>query len=299
VSASGPPKLFDRALLDSRLDRAIRARAENPGADFLLTRAVQDMSDRLASIRREFAVALDFATPAADAAAPLAARAGLVFRLARTRASLGAGDFLGLVGDPEHAPFGENRFDLVVSLLALQHIDDLPGALIQIRDMLRPDGLLLAALIGGDTLAELRQSLVIAESEVSGGASPRVAPFADARALGGLLQRAGFALPVVDSDRLVARYSDLVALARDLRAVGATNALIARSRSPLRRDLFARAGEIYAERFADPDGRLRATFETLWLSGWKPHSSQPKPLRPGSAKARLADALNSARRDAE
>ena len=186
---------------------------------------------------------------------------------------------------------GDARLDLVVSLLALQTVNDLPGALIQIRRALKPDGLLMAALIGGETLTELRQSLTIAESEILGGASPRVAPFVDVRALGGLVQRAGLALPVVDLDRVVVRYSDLFALISDLRAMGAANALDARSRAPLRRDILVRAAETYAARFADPDGRLRATFDIVWLSGWAPDESQQKPLKPGSAKARLADAL--------
>ena len=192
---------------------------------------------------------------------------------------------------PERLPLATESADLVVSLLALHHVNDLPGAMIQIRRALRPDGLFVAALAGGDTLTELRQSLTIAESEITGGVSPRVAPFADARALGGLLQRAGFALPVVDVDTLIVRYGDLLALMRDLRAFGAANALVERSRKPLRRAVLARAAEIYAEHFADADGRLRATFETIWLTGWAPHESQPKPLRPGSATARLADAL--------
>ena len=187
----------------------------------------------------------------------------------------------------------DESVDLVVSLLALHHVNDLPGAMIQIRRALRPDGLFVAALAGGDTLTELRQSLTIAESEVTGGAAPRVAPFADVRALGGLMQRAGFALPVVDLDPVVARYADLGALMCDLRAFGAANALQLRSRRPLRRAALDRAGEVYAERFADADGRLRATFATIWLTGWAPHESQPKPLKPGSAAMRLADALKS------
>ena len=150
---------------------------------------------------------------------------------------------------------------------------------------------MVAALIGGETLTELRQSLTIAESEIVGGASPRVAPFVDIRTLGSLAQRAGLALPVVDLDRAIVRYPDMLALMRDLRAAGATNALIARSRRPLRRDVLGRAAQVYAERFADADGRLRATFDTLWLSAWAPHDSQPKPLKPGSAAMRLADAL--------
>ncbi len=279
------PRLFDHALVALRLDRAIAA---GP-ADFLLARAVGDLEDRLALVKRDFADALDLGTPGPQAAAVL--RAANVTRLAPTRASLGAGRFIGLVGDPERPPFGDAAFDLVVSLLALHQIDDLPGALIQIRRALRPDGLLLAALPGGDTLTELRECLLLAESEISGGASPRVIPFADARALGGLLQRAGFALPVVDSDRFTVRYCDMFALMRDLRAFGATNALNDRSRRFARRELFARAAARYAQRFADADGRVRATFEIVWLTGWVPHPSQPRPLAPGSAQMRLEDAV--------
>ena len=164
------------------------------------------------------------------------------------------------------------------------------------RRALKGDGLLIAALIGGETLTELRQSLTIAESEILGGASPRVAPFVDVRALGGLAQRAGLALPVVDLDRAIVRYPNMFALLADLRAMGATNALHARSLKPLRRGALERAADVYADRFADPDGRLRATFDIVWLSGWAPHESQPKPLEPGSAQKRLADALKPALR---
>jgi len=179
----------------------------------------------------------------------------------------------------------------VVSALALQFVNDLPGALIQIRRALKPDGLLLAALIGGDSLSELREAFAQAESDVEGGLSPRVAPFVDLRELGTLMQRAGFALPVVDSDRLTVRYRTVFALMDDLRRMGATNVLGARRRSPLRRATLRRMAQVYAERFADTDGRLRATFEIVWLSGWAPHASQQKPLAPGSATHRLADAL--------
>ena len=181
--------------------------------------------------------------------------------------------------------------------MALHHVNDLPGALIQIRRALRPDGLFLAALAGGDTLIELRQSLTIAESEISAAprrASPRSPTCARSAAC---MQRAGFALPVVDVDTVVARYRDLFALMRDLRAFGATNALTLRSRKPLRREVLVRAAAVYAERFADSDGRLRATFETIWLTGWAPHESQPKPLKPGSATMRLADALRTRKDD--
>jgi SAM-dependent methyltransferase len=293
VSVSAPPEIFDRALLAVRLDRAWRRAADRPGADFLLRRAADELADRLLLVKRAFAFAVDVGAPGPHAAAALAGRpgGGATLRLAPTAASAGSGDFAVLVGDAERLPLAEASVDLVVSLMALHHVNDLPGALIQIRRALRPDGLLIAALAGGDTLTELRQSLTIAESEVAGGVSPRVAPFADARALGGLLQRAGFALPVVDVDTVVARYADMLALMHDLRAFGAANALVERSRKPLQRAVLARTAEIYAERFADAGGRLRATFETVWLTGWAPHESQPKPLRPGSATARLADAL--------
>jgi SAM-dependent methyltransferase len=198
---------------------------------------------------------------------------------------------LRIVADIEALPFGAASLDLVVSAFALQTVDDLPGTLIQIRRALKPDGLLLAALLGGDTLTELRESFAVAESELTGGVSPRVAPFADLRDMGALLQRAGFALPVTDADRVVVRYSSPLALMADLRRMGATNPLVDRRRVPLRRNVLARLIEVYAERFSDPDGKVRASFDIVWLSGWAPHESQQQPLRPGSAKARLADAL--------
>lgn len=290
-STAPPPELFDRALVLRRLDRAwVRAVT---GADFLLARAADELVDRLALVKRRFPLAADLGTPGAHAAIALAAspQTDWVLRLAPTFASLGAGDFTGAVGDLERLPLAEGRLDLAVSLLAMQTVNDLPGALAQIRRALAPDGLLMAAIVGGDTLTELRQSLTTAESDILGGAAPRVAPFVEVRAFGGLAQRAGLALPVVDVDRATVRYSDMFALMRDLRAVGATNALVGRSRIPLRRDVLFRAAAIYADRFSDPDGRLRATFDTLWLSAWAPHESQQKPLKPGSATHRLADAL--------
>jgi SAM-dependent methyltransferase len=196
-----------------------------------------------------------------------------------------------LEGDEEVLPLAEGSLDLAVSALALQFANDLPGLLFQIRRALRPDGLFLAALLGGDTLTELRDAFAAAESEVEGGVSPRVAPFADLRDAGALLQRAGFALPVADVDRVTVRYDTVFDLMLDLRRMGATNALIERRRTPLRRATLFRMAEVYAERFADADKRLRATFEIVWVSGWAPHESQQKPLRPGSAKTRLADAL--------
>ena len=193
--------------------------------------------------------------------------------------------------DEEALPFGEGTLDLVVSGLALQWVNDLPGTLVQIRRALKPDGLFLAAMLGGESLRELRQSFLDAEAEITGGASPRVAPMIELRDMGALLQRAGFALPVSDNDPLTVRYSDPLRLASDLRDMGWANALHARARTPLRRDVLARAMALYRERASDGDGKVRARFDIVYASGWAPHESQQKPLRPGSAKMRLADAL--------
>ena len=201
-----------------------------------------------------------------------------------------------VVGDAELLPFAPESLDLAVSVLALHAANDLPGALAQMRRALKPDGLFLAAFLGGDTLIELREAFATAEAEVTGGASPRVAPFTDVRTAGALMQRAGFALPVVDQDRHTVRYASALHLMRDLRAMGVTNVLIERDRRPLRRAVLMRTVEIYGERFADPDGRVRATFDIISLSGWAPHESQQQPLRPGSARLRLADALGTVER---
>jgi SAM-dependent methyltransferase len=266
--------IFDRKLL--RLRQA-RARTQGP-ATFLLDRAAEDFSERLSAVLRKFEIAADIGT-ATDA----------LRRALQTSAK--AGQVLDVATDDEALPFAEGKLDLAVSALSLQHVNDLPGTLIQIRRALRPDGLFMAALLCGDTLTELRQAFAQAESEVEGGISPRVAPFADLRELGALLQRAGFALPVVDSDKLVVRYESAFGLMRDLRAMGATNVLLERRKVPLRRTTLMRMAEIYAERFSDADGRIRATFEIGWMTGWAPHESQQKPLKPGSATQRLADAL--------
>jgi SAM-dependent methyltransferase len=297
MSDPAPPQIFDRGLINRRLDRAWAHAGGQPQADFLLVRAAEDLRDRLSLVKRRFALAADFGSPAPHGAAALTAagQVDCIIRVAPTEGSVGTGDFLSAVGDLERLPVADGRLDVAVSLLALQTVNDLPGALVQMRRALKDDGLLLAALIGGETLTELRQSLTIAESEILGGASPRVAPFVDVRALGGLAQRAGLALPVVDLDRVVVRYPGVFALFADLRAMGATNALHARSRKPLRRGVLLRAATVYAERFADPDGRLRATFDLVWLAAWAPHESQPKPLEPGSATMSLADALKGKR----
>lgn len=277
------PLVFDRPLVRRRLERALRSGY----ADFLLSRAVEDLDERLIPILRPFTLALDVGTPT-NAAAGLLRRTGRSEEVLRVAPVPEPG---AIAGDEESLPVSGGRFDLAVSLLSLHSVNDLPGALVQIRQALKPDGLFIGALLGGATLTELRQAFTQAEAELEGGVSPRVAPFADVRDLGGLLQRAGFALPVADSDILRVRYGDPFALMRDLRQMGLTNALVHRRKTPLRRTTLMRAAAIYAERFADPDGRLPATFEIVWLSGWAPHESQQKPLRPGSAKMRLADAL--------
>jgi SAM-dependent methyltransferase len=273
--ASNPnaaPKLFDRALLHTRQDRARRL---GP-ATFLLERVAEDMEERLHAVLREFAAVADIWTP------------GELLRRDRFKSIRR----IGLDGsEQETLPLQPESLDLAVSALALQFVNDLPGVLTQIRRALKPDGLLLAAMIGGDTLTELRQSFAAAEAELEGGASPRVAPFADLRDVGALLQRAGFALPVTDVDRIVVRYDNALALMQDLRRMGATNILVERRRTPTRRATLLRMAQVYGERFADADGRIRATFDVIWLSGWAPHESQQKPLQPGSAKASLAEAV--------
>jgi SAM-dependent methyltransferase len=285
---SSGPKIFDRRLL---YGRQRRARALGP-ATFLLEHTATELGERLSAVLRRFHVAADVGTPT-DAVRRALAASGKVETIIAAATDAAALDksFLRVVSDEEALPFADASLDLVVSALALQFVNDLPGTLIQIRRALKPDGLFMAALIGGDSLAELRTAFADAESEVEGGLSPRVAPFADVRELGALLQRAGFALPVVDSDRLTVRYNSVLALLHDLRRMGATNVMHERRRRPLKRATLRRLEAIYAERFADADGRLRASFEIVWLSGWAPHESQQKPLKPGSAAQRLADAL--------
>ena len=278
------PNVFDRTLLRRRL---ARAQALGPEA-FLLDRIAADLSERLGAVLRQFDLAVDLGTPTEALREALAENAstGMLIAAAPLRRAHPA-----VVADGEALPFRDGSLPLVVSALALQFVNDLPGALVQIRRALKPDGLFLAALLGGETLTELRQSFAEAEAELEGGVSPRVAPFADVREMGALMQRAGFALPVTDVERLTVRYSSPFVLMGELRRMGATNALVERRRTPLRRATLARMAEIYAQRFGDRDGKVRATFEVIWLSGWAPHDSQQKPLRPGSAQMRLADAL--------
>jgi SAM-dependent methyltransferase len=276
------PIIFDRLL-----QRRRRSRAAALSGNFLLDHVAGELADRLSVVLRRFNVGVDLGTPG-DA-------------VRRSLRRLGAGMIVGadviargkpfVVAEEEALPFRDSSLDFVVSGLALHFANDLPGVLAQIRRALKPDGLFLAAILGGETLTELRQAFAEAESEIEGGASPRVAPFADLRQIGALLQRAGFALPVTDVERVTVRYSSVFDLMHDLRRMGAANTLVARRRVPLRRTTLMQMADVYARRFADADGRIRTTFDIVWLSGWAPHPNQQQPLRPGSAKARLADAL--------
>jgi SAM-dependent methyltransferase len=269
------PILFDRALLRARQSRALRL---GP-ATFLLDRVAEEFAERLHAVLRDFSEVADIWTPGEALGKALRDRFKSITYIRLDDS------------EQETLPFQPGSLDLVVSALALQFVNDLPGVLAQIRRALKPDGLLLAAMIGGDTLTELRQSFAAAEAECEGGVSPRVAPFADLRDIGALLQRAGFALPVTDVDRIMVRYDSAFALMADLRRMGATNVLVERRRTPTRRATLVRMAQLYSERFADPDGRIRATFDVVWLSGWAPHDSQQQPLKPGSATASLAEAV--------
>ena len=282
--------VFDRDLLRRRRDRYAHVAEAH---EFLLERVAEDLVERLSIVTRDFPVALN-----------LGAQHGL---LSRRIAELGNVHYVidadaslkllehapgpHVLADEEALPFAAESLDLVVSGLSLQFVNDLPGTLLQIRRALRPDGLLLATLLGGATLQELRHAWLVAEEEVTGGVSPRVAPFADVRELGGLLQRAGFALPVVDAETVTVTYSSPLALMQELKLMGWSNALLGRRHQPVTRQLLARACEVYKEIFATPDGRIPATFELITLTAWTPHESQQKPLRPGSAQQRLADFL--------
>ncbi len=268
--SAAPPQIFDRRLLRHRLERAYGGAP----ATFLLQRASEEMGERLDAIRRRFDVGLDLGSPGPLISAVLRAHgvadvvtAAPVVAAFELRAG---GVQRHEVVDEEALPYPAQSFDLIVSALALQYVNDLPGVLLQVRRALRPDGLFLACMVGGRSLHELRTAFTQAEAELTGGASPRVAPFADVRDMGALLQRAGFSMPVTDVDSLSVRYDSMFALIRDLRAMGATNALVQRSRKPLRRQVLLRASELYVAKFADADGRVRATFDLVWLTGWAP-----------------------------
>jgi len=290
---SEPPRLFDRALHRKRLDRAARDYAQ---ADFLKRRAAQDVAERLEAIMRDFPVAVDLSARTgafreALAESGAAARIGTLIEADLSPAMLGGRTGPRVALDEERLPFAPQSLDLVVSTLGLHWTNDVVGALIQARMALKPDGLFIGAFLGGATLTELRQSLVAAEAEILGGAGSRVSPFADTVDAAGLLQRAGFALPVADVDRVSVTYDHPLKLLYDLRQMGETSVLAERHPKKLTRALMHRAFEIYFQRFAGDDGRVPATFEIITLTGWAPHESQQQPLQPGSAKMRLADAL--------
>ncbi|TIX55974.1 MAG: methyltransferase domain-containing protein [Mesorhizobium sp.] len=281
-------------IVDTSLWLAHKRRAlarPTAGADFLMRRAAEELAERLGAVERKFdrAAVLFCQTPAA---VDVLAGSGKVTDIIRVEAdAMFLGDAAGLVAPLETVPFEPESLDLAVSLLSLQAMNDIPGMLVQIRRALKPDGLFLGAFAGAGTLSELRESLLAAETELYGGASPRVIPFTDVRDAGALLQRAGMALPVADVETVTVRYDSLFGLMADLRAMGETSALIDRSRRPGTRRLFARVAEIYAERFSDADGRIRASFPIVWMSGWAPDASQQKPLKPGSAKISLKTIL--------
>ncbi len=295
--ARAPLLVFDPEAV--RRHRARAARSGRP-AEFLFVEGAERLVDRLADINRRFPRALDLGCRGGILERQLRGRGGIEWLVASDPAAAFVARAAApkLVAEAEALPFATRAFDLVLSNLALHWTNDLPGALLQLRYILKPDGLLLASLLAGETLHHLRAALIKAESEIENGASPRVSPFADARDLAGLLQRAGFALPVVDSDRIDATYPDALSLMHDLRAMGETNAIATRRRSFTRRATLLRAAAIYQARFAEPDGRITARFEIATLTAWAPHESQQKPLPPGSAAARLADALHTRERSA-
>lgn len=301
TSANPVEPVFDPVVAAQHKRRALRIAAAGTaeGADFLMQRAADDLGTRLAAVTRRFghAASLLSLTPAARDALLASGKTGHVTRVETDPALLADGD--GLVATAETLPLEPESLDLAVSLYGLHEINDLPGMLVQIRRALRPDGLFLGCMAGAGTLSELREALLAAETELAGGASPRVFPLADVRDAGSLLQRARFALPVADHETVTVRYDSMFALIRDLRAMGATSSLVARSRRPAPRALFLRAAQIYAERFSDPDGRVRATFSTIWMSGWAPHASQQKPARRGSATMPLAQALRQSGSESE
>ncbi|HLI11041.1 MAG TPA: methyltransferase domain-containing protein [Alphaproteobacteria bacterium] len=283
------------AVFDRRLVRRHRARAAKvlEHHDFLFTDVAERLADRLADTTRRFPRALDLGCHGGELARTLGGRGGIEWLVQSDVAPAMAqrAGTCALAADEEALPFASASFDLVMSNLSLHWVNDLPGALLQIRQALKPDGLFLASLFGGETLRELRTILLEAELEVEGGVAPRVSPFTEIRDAGGLLQRAGFALPVVDRDEITVTYPDALALMRDLRGMGETNAVSERRRGFSRRETLLRATALYQTRFGQSDGRIPATFQVIYLTAWSPHSSQQKPLRPGSAKARLAAAL--------
>lgn len=304
MAVPDPMLVFDRDVVRRRRERAAPTWDT---ASFLKREVAQRLVERLDDVRRTFPLAIDLGCHGGEVGMALRAPAGvarggveilvsidLAWGFARRAAVQGPA----LVADEEALPIAPAKVDLVLSALALHWVNDLPGTLAQIRQALRPDGLFLAAMLGGETLWQLRRALAQAESDVEGGLSPRVSPFADLRDAAGLLQRAGFAMPVADSETIDVSYPDPLALMRDLRAMAESNAVRDRRRGLARRETLTRAAAIYADRHRGVDGRIAASFEVLYLHGWAPHAEQPRPLRPGTATARLADALGTGERSA-
>jgi SAM-dependent methyltransferase len=291
---TGPIALFDRRALRLHRDRAAASVHDH---DALFAETAERLADRLDDITRAFPMALDLGCHGGHLARRLGRRGGIEWlvegdlspAMAGWAATAGAGP--AVVVDEEALPFRAGSFDAVLSCLSLHWVNDLPGALVQIRRALKPDGLFLAAMLGGATLCELRQALIEAESDEAGGASPRVSPFADLADMAALLSRAGFALPVADSDTITVTYPDALALMRELRGMGEANATVGRQRGFARRGVLLKAADLYRKRHGLADGRIPATFQILYLTGWAPHPSQPQPLPRGSASARLSDAL--------
>ena len=286
-------RVFDRRSVRAHRDRAAAGLTDH---DFLLREVGERLADRLDDIRRRFPLALDLGCHGGTLARLVGGRGGIETLMQADlspRMAAAARDETApaVAADEEALPFRPGCLDLVLSLLSLHWVNDLPGALTQIRLALKPDGLFLAAMLGGQTLKELRSALAEAEVAHEGGLSPRVAPFADVRDAGALLQRAGFALPVVDTETITVSYGDPLRLFRDLRGMGETNAVIARRKTLSRRETLLAAAARYRQAFVDAEGRVPATFQVIYLTAWAPDPSQPRPMRPGSARSRLADAL--------
>jgi NADH dehydrogenase [ubiquinone] 1 alpha subcomplex assembly factor 5 len=287
-------QVFDRGLVRTRRERAARDLSQ---ADFLLRESAERLADRLLDVVRPFSLALDLGCHTGQLA-PIIRTTGKVGTLAQAdlsqamaAAARGANNLPTFCADEEFLPILEESLDLVLSNLSLHWVNDLPGALAQIRRSLKPDGLFLASTFGGETLKELRAVLLEAETETTGGAAPRISPFVDVREAGNLLSRAGFTLPVADAENVEVTYESAFKLMADLRAMAETNAVLERSKTPLRRATLMRAADLYADKFTDARGRIVATFQIVTLTAWAPHTSQQQPLRPGSAKSKLADAL--------
>lgn len=296
MTLAPPPSLFDRARVTRNRDRAS---LQFEDYAFLKARESTQLFERLQDISRSFDRALDLGAHTGQASAAML-RTGKVKDILALEAAPGmlsqlrSVGFETIAGSEDRLPFQPGTFDLIVSVLALHWANDLPGVLSQIRSVLKPDGLFLGCLFGADSLMELRAALIEAESELIGGVSPRLSPLPGLQDIAGLLQRAGFALPVADRDEVVVRYSHPMKLLEDLKGMGEQAAFMPRegqARRPLSRRLLARMSEIYFDRFREPDGKVRATFKIIWMSGWAPHESQPKPLKPGSGKFSLADAV--------